>query len=285
MLLKRKDLVMLFILSAGFAGAATMVWLLAGSAEALALVWLTFTALAGLVLASFRRTRELFDRQSQEQSDVYHQIEAFVSLTNTLKMRQPLPPMRGWAVSPDFANVLVGLIRERRPRRILELGGGVSTLVAAYCLEEIGEGSIVSLDHDAAYAEATRRNLRRHRLERLATVLHAPLITVQAAAQEYRWYDCSALSKDGEFDLLVVDGPPAGSQPEVRYPALPLLMKRLSATAAILLDDAGRGDERAILERWLREFPEFAREDLATEKGAAILRRGGVAVNAMRTAA
>src|SRR5262249_31300362 len=150
---------------------------------------------------------------------------------------------------------------------------------------EVGVGSIVSLDHDAAYAETTRRNLRRHGLQRLATVLHAPLITVQAAGQTFRWYDCSALPNDGTFDLLVVDGPPAGTQLEVRYPALPLLMNRLSSTAAILLDDAGRGDEQAILARWLKEFPAFVHEEVTTEKGAAILRRSGVALSTARSAA
>lgn len=285
MLLKRKDRAVLLGLSLAFAGVATVVSRLGGTAATVALSWLTFTAIAALLLAFFRRMRQLFDCQLKEQADIYHQIEAYVALYSTLKIRQPLPPMRGWAVSPDFANVLVGVIRECRPRRILELGGGVSTLLASYCLEELGAGTIVSLDHDAEYADATRRNLIRHGLERKATVVHAPLKAVAVGAEQYLWYDCNALPSEAPFDLLIVDGPPAETQAGVRYPALPLLVDRLGPNAVILVDDAERGDEQCILLRWLREFPEFVREDVRTEKGATLLRRRGEKLIQARSAA
>jgi predicted O-methyltransferase YrrM len=273
LLLKRKDIVVSIAFSALFAGAALAVGRIAGSQASVGVAWLSVTTIAALLLVSSRRTRDLFERQSKEQSDTYHQIEAFISLTSTLNFRHPLPPMREWAISPDFAIVLVGIIRECRPRRILELGGGVSTLVAAYCLEEFGRGSIVSLDHDFEFADAIRRNLMRHGLEAAATVLHAPLKAVVLGSERHLWYDCDVIPPGEPFDLVIVDGPPAGTQTLARYPALPLLMKRFSADAVILLDDADRCEEREIIWRWLREFPGFIREDVPTEKGATVLRR------------
>jgi hypothetical protein len=41
----------------------------------------------------------------------------------------------------------------------------------------------------------------------------------------------------------------------------------------VLLDDAARPGEQRMLERWLREFPDFERFDLEAEKGAVLLRR------------
>ena len=41
----------------------------------------------------------------------------------------------------------------------------------------------------------------------------------------------------------------------------------------ILLDDAAHTDEKIIVARWCREFPELEHEFIPAEKGAAVLRR------------
>jgi hypothetical protein len=51
---------------------------------------------------------------------------------------------------------------------------------------------------------------------------------------------------------------------EGRYPALPALGDRLTADAAVILDDVDRPGERAIIEAWERETPfRFQRHDAA----------------------
>jgi hypothetical protein len=56
------------------------------------------------------------------------------------------------------------------------------------------------------------------------------------------------------IDMLFVDGPPGMLQRHSRYPAVPQLLSRLSPSAVVLLDDAGRSDEREIMETWSRDF-------------------------------
>jgi len=210
----------------------------------------------------------------------YAQTEAYLALLHHLKPRLPLPPMRGWAISPDFGRLLLGLALRQQPRAILECGGGTSTLIMAYALESLGQppqGQIISLDHEVRFAQATREELAAHGLSGYARVIHAPLKPHPLEGQSWAWYDTDALPvppADG-YDLLLIDGPTqhANPQPMVRYPTLPLLYASLAQGAFILVDDAARPDESQAVARWLAAFP---LEDLPTpdtEKGARLLRK------------
>lgn len=218
-----------------------------------------------LIALQFRTYRELDNH--------YQQVEALLSLFSTLKIRQPLPKMRGWAVSPDFARVVASLINEYKPKLILELGSGASTLVAGYALEEVGQGRIVSLDHDKHYADFSSSTIRQHRLQDRATVIYAPLKEMVIGNKSWLWYDIEQLKDFEAVDMLIIDGPPGTIQKLARYPALPVLFHLLSDDAIILLDDAFRHDEKETIKLWLREFADFSREELDLEKGAVVLRR------------
>jgi len=206
--------------------------------------------------------------------NLYQQLEALISITSILPLRTPLPPMRGWAISPDFGVLLIAEILKKKPRRVLELGSGVSTLLIAYCLEKTGHGKVVSFDHDLNYCEKSRDRVREHQLGNIAEVVHAPLKAVQLSQGNWDWYDTTHTDPDFKIDLLVIDGPPGQIQDISRYPALPLLHEYFSDDIVILLDDAGRADEQTIIDMWTREFPEFGHEYIPAEKGAAVLRRG-----------
>lgn len=206
--------------------------------------------------------------------NLYQQLEALISITSILPLRSPLPPMRGWAISPDFGVLLLAEILKKKPQRVLELGSGVSTLLIAYCLEKAGHGRVVSFDHDLNYCEKSRDRVKEHQLGNIAEVVHAPLREVQLNQGKWDWYDTARMDPDFKIDLLVIDGPPGQIQDISRYPALPLLHEYFSDDITILLDDAGRTDEQSIVSMWIREFPEFVHEYVSAEKGAAILRRG-----------
>lgn len=201
----------------------------------------------------------------------YRQMESVTALYSTLGIREPLPPMRAWAISPDFGRELVRLIRLRKPETILEFGSGVSTLLAAYALEKNGSGRIISIDHDAEWAGVTAQYLSAHSLQLRAEIVHAPLTDVLVASQSWQFYDPTALEVVGPVDMLVVDGPPGALAPLARYPALPLVESLLNPSAVIVMDDADRPGETAVIDRWQREFGPFDIYRPATEKGAAIL--------------
>ncbi len=135
----------------------------------------------------------------------------------------------------------------------------------------------MSLEHDERFAAISAANVAKHGLQNIATITRAPLkaaplkaVTIQG--KSWLWYDVKQLEKLAPIDMLIIDGPPMATQRLARYPALPLLFHRLSDDAVILLDDAGRKDEKEIVKRLLREFDGFCLEKIDTEKGAAVLR-------------
>lgn len=209
---------------------------------------------------------------AQIADNTFRQTEALLALYRDLDPPRGLPPTRGWAASPDFLRVLSVLIDDCAPLTVVECGSGLSTLVAAACLRRAGKGRVFSMEHDAVYAEKTRKLLRSHGLEEYADIIDAPLVDLSLPGWSGKWYDHSAFPPRLEIDLLVVDGPPWFKSDLARYPALPLLRSRLSGNAQILLDDADRDGEQQIVKRWLVEGLGISRLDRpACEKGCVIL--------------
>jgi hypothetical protein len=213
------------------------------------------------------------ERQLEAQSLNYKEIESLVQVISLLRLSAPLPPMRDWAILPDFAALIIGLVREKRPAMVLELGSGVSTLVAAYSLKAIGEGRIVSLEHDKDFARTTEENVRKHDLTDVVRVICSPLKEVVIGSRTHQWYGTDPLEGLEGVGILIVDGPPGNLQEMARYPALPILWKRLRDDVVIIVDDAARSDEKKMIQIWLREYPELHIEYAETAKGAVVLRR------------
>ena len=251
--------------------------------------WGVFTIIAGLLLQGFgvalslvilaylllSTVLRLYHKLQVEQIQHYWQTEALFSLYSTLKIAHPLPPMRLWAASPDFVVLAVSLIREHRPQVVLEVGSGVSTIISSYALQELGEGQLISLEHEAQFTEVTASNLVAHRLDHIASVRYAPLKPLTLNGVSRPWYDTAALDNLPPVDLLVVDGPPSGTAEMARYPALPVLFIHLKPGAYILVDDFMRDDEYAMVNKWMDEFNLKVVRTFANEKGAAILQKSG----------
>jgi len=202
--------------------------------------------------------------------DQFRQIQALLALEKELDLGAHLPPLRGWAASPDFLLVLTNHVKQRRPETIVECGSGASTVVLAKCLQRLGKGHVYSLEHDPVYAEKTRRSLAEAGLSDWATIIDAPLVEHRIGSETWQWYSLDGFP-DVAIDMLVIDGPPWFVSPLARYPAGPKLFPKLTREGAVLLDDAARDDESRIIERWRIEWPRFAFVDYDTEKGTALL--------------
>jgi predicted O-methyltransferase YrrM len=227
------------------------------------------------------RLNDLEQRQNEillEQRLLYRQVEVLLSLYQQIPFRASFTDLRGWAASPDLTAILAAQIRQSKPLTIFEAGGGQSTVISAYCLEQLGQGHVYAVDHDAVFADKTRENIARHGLSDVATVTHAPLKDYTIKGETWQWYDLDCGIPES-IDLLLIDGPPQYGQvgPMMRYPALPLLASRLSAETVIIMDDADREAETRIAELWMQEFPlelvrHYTREHGEAEKGAKIFR-------------
>lgn len=232
----------------------------------------TLAAAVAIVVFEAGRIRASLDRRLDALEADVAQIEPLLALRDRLATRRPLPAMRGFAIAPDFALLLTELIADERPELVVETGSGVSTLVIAYCLEKLGRGRVIALDHDAGYAAATRAELERHGLSAYATVVHAPLEPIEIDGEHHRWYARAALAGLPPIDLVVDDGPPRYLGDMLRYASLPELASRLAPRGVFVLDVIA-DEERAILARWNQRLPEFRQQLLDTRKGNAILRR------------
>jgi hypothetical protein len=209
----------------------------------------------------------------REVMSLYAQLQSLAALERQLALAAPLPPLRGWAGSPDFLLQLALEVGRSRPRCVLECSSGVSTLVVARSLQQLGQGHVYSLEHEAHFAEQTRALLRQHGLTEWATVIDAPLET---GDDGWTWYRLSALPQAvQDVALLVIDGPPASVGSLARYPALQRLRERLAPSFALLLDDAGRVDETEVVKRWCAEWPTLQLQQLPAEKGLVRLARAG----------
>nr|AUN37658.1 hypothetical protein [uncultured bacterium] len=215
----------------------------------------------------------------EEQRQHYRQVESLLSLYAQLTLNAPLPPMRGYAISPDFGALLLEQLRLRQPHCVVELGSGVSTLISGYTLLKQGAGRVISIDQSAEFSATVAQNLRQHQIESAVTLRTAPLKPVEISGHSWDWYDPAAFADLDAIDFLVIDGPAQylNPTPQVRYPALPMLYSKLTPGAIILLDDADRADEQQVVERWLAEFDLTLVRDYSyeTEKGAKLLQKNG----------
>jgi predicted O-methyltransferase YrrM len=220
-------------------------------------------------------TVALIQRTRTEVESRYRRVESLLAVYSVISPRKPLPAPRPYMGSPELLRAVTASIFELQPQCTVELGSGVTTLVAAYALAKLGTGRVLSFDHEAQYAEQTNQLLRAHGLDHVAQVFHAPLVDVQAGRHRGRWYDRAVLERAGvsSVDLLIVDGPPGHEQPLARYPALPVLEGMLNERAWVLVDDAARRDETEMARRWVAEFPRFEIDVMHTEKGTTFLRR------------
>jgi len=273
MFLKQIDQILITLVFVIFLGGSFLAYYLFGDIVILPMVAVMLLIITAFIIEAFRRIEVQLKEQADQTAKNYRQTEAMFNLHSALKLRRPLPSMRKYTIFPDFASTLVGLIREKKPGLILELGSGVSTIIVGYCLEELGKGRILSIEHDKKYAGITRRNLGLHGLEDYARVIHAPLKELRFGDRTWHWYDRTKLKSIKNVDMLVVDGPPGPMQKLSRYPALPVLYKQLAPGAVVVLEDAKRTDERQVVKMWMKEFRGFEYEFVDTQKGAAILRK------------
>jgi len=235
--------------------------------------------LVALALVALRKLRRMhvmlysIQQDSQEArreaGALFGQLQALQALERLLQLPRSLPPLRGWAGSPDMLLQVAQRALATHPQVVLECSSGASTVVAARCCQLNGQGHVYSLEHEAAYAAKTREQLARQGLSDWATVVHAPLET---GADGAIWYRDSALPAAATgVELLVVDGPPAGKDGMARYPALPRLRQRLAPRFALMLDDADRPGDREVVARWLKLDPRLGAEWLPCEKGLALV--------------
>lgn len=188
-------------------------------------------------------------------NDTYYRMDALMSIHHILKLRQPLPIMRSWTITADYGHALMQQILSRNDGDVLDVGSGISTIIAGYAIEKRGNGKVIAIEHDEPYYRHTAELVRQHGLDHIVTVHHCPIVKHEIDGKSWQWYDISKIKNSiSNVQVISVDGPPGTLQDLSRYPALPLLNASLPKEKVILLDDGARDDEQKIAERWKKEF-------------------------------
>ena len=179
-----------------------------------------------------------------------------------------LPNLGSWKADTGFLHRIVDAVEELRPRVVVELGAGATTLVCAKALERNGGGKLISFDQHGGFVNATAEWVSAEGGN--AELRWAPL-TAQIEGWPGRWYELDDLPE--QIDLLIIDGPPWAVHPFVRG-AADCLFDRLAEGGMVLLDDASRPGERIVARRWQKRWPDmsFKRENRST-KGTLVGRK------------
>ncbi|GGB51832.1 hypothetical protein GCM10011502_26230 [Oceanisphaera marina] len=219
------------------------------------------------------------------QDRLYAQLESLSWLQRRMTIKGQLPPLRGWATSPDVLLRLHSHIMATCPQIIVEFGSGASTLVIADALRQNRTGKLISIEHSDHYGAQTLNTLQAERLEGWVDLRIGELeawqgehLNPEDAEKPSRWYLTSLLDGVENVDLLWVDGPPGATCLFSRYPALLALADKLSQHAEVWMDDTIRQEEKDICNHWAEKYG-FNAEYFPLEKGLGRLTRSNALVS------
>ncbi|UQN28087.1 class I SAM-dependent methyltransferase [Brachybacterium kimchii] len=182
--------------------------------------------------------------------ETVRQVEALLQLLPRVDTRtKRVPQSGGFAMNPDGLLLLSDLIIQERPKQILELGSGASTVWMAMFAKSVG-ATLVSIDHLVEYRDKTAKMLEDAGLADVVDLRLAPLVDIDLGGGQRAWYDPEVFGAVEDVDLLIVDGPPESTGPEPRFPAFPLLRERLAEGALVVVDDFHREQEARMVVAW-----------------------------------
>ncbi len=152
-----------------------------------------------------------------------------------------------WSAGTEFLESMLRWV-PRTSGAILECGSGLSTLLLAAATAG-SPRRVVSLEHNEDWADRVRGVLPSGAASRVDIAL-----TPIKSYGEFDWYSAVPVEHLGPVGFVVCDGPP-GSTRGGRYGLAPVLRNALVPGCVVMLDDATRPAERAIITRWRAELP------------------------------
>lgn len=241
----------------------------------------------------FENNKRLLDASIKGHvSNASRQTQAFIATQNYFVSGQ-LPAISlertAWPVSPDFSLYLITLLETESYDAVIEFGSGYSTTLIARVLKRQAQkkapATQISFEHLEEFHQKTIKHLWREGLRDEVQLIHAPLSRwTESGGREYQFYSpdilesiLSKLKIDQIKKILVlIDGPPAATGPQARYPALPIVDSLLSsAVVHYLLDDYIRDDEKEIVRLWKERLRTqnrcFFMHELSLEKDACFI--------------
>jgi predicted O-methyltransferase YrrM len=227
-----------------------------------------------LVMRFVARYFSAFAKKS-DIDNLYAQLASLIEINGQLGSLVGLGPLRGWAISPDSLAYIFRDLQKIPNPRVIEFGGGESTVAIASYLSKLGHGVIETIEHDSDFARKLEERLDamglsgHSRIHRVGMIAYPPV----GEFKEYVSYDLSQLNFD--FNLAIVDGPiMARFGRGTRIAPLHWCLERLGPGKVVFMDDAAREAEVAVAGLLFSRFSKVDREVFPTEKGLLVARFG-----------
>lgn len=200
---------------------------------------------------------------------VPREIDSLDYLHSVAHPSKRVPPAGGWAATYETISFVVQrILTSSRPPRIVEIGGGISSVWFAYALRQRGSGKLYSIEHDRNFMAKTNQLIEDHGLEMWVELVHAPLVSRNAPDLGQPWYEVASLGATmSSIDVLFVDGPPGATTHMARYPAFSIFAPFLNDGSMVLLDDVDRHDEGRIVKRWKQEWNDHGKLTVSERLG------------------
>ena len=199
-------------------------------------------------------------------------IDSLPGLSSDLELLISNSP-GGWSIDKEVSKLLISLLLERKPTRVIEFGAGYSTLTIKYLFEESGNPyELISVEQNADWFKIPEP------LNRLFSTIDISLtiapvkfkIGYLGVYTRYELKDESIVPSG--IELQVVDGPQYYFG---REGGLDFTYDKLVPGALILMDDAERYTEKCVIYKWLKIYRGlelvYLNEKFG-DKGLAILR-------------
>lgn len=212
--------------------------------------------------------------RAQLRSDIVRDTAALFQLHGAIGLAHEHVPLTTYSALPSTVLLLAACARNLdKDDVIVELGSGTSTLwMAAALRRDQREARIVSVDHDAEWANYTWRALEQNGLSRFVDLRVSPLSERSDLPDKPTWYSPEAFHGLANITMLFVDGPPRRTGPMARRPAIAQLAPLMARSCTVVLDDTNRPDERDQVAMWLAALGPRSRIDRQIERTTVIVR-------------
>ncbi len=176
---RRGDLtacLIVLLVTVGSAGVGMLLKWPAAAIVVSSLVW--GLAFGFLVLTIRQATTRIVVFVREHGNMLLRQAEFTMELRRMLEPRAFLPCSRDWAAGPDLLAAIAEVIMDTRPTTVVECGAGISTITSSLAIQKFCPpgATMLTLEHDEAWAEESRRRIRRHGLESVSRIAHVPLV-------------------------------------------------------------------------------------------------------------
>lgn len=169
---------------------------------------------------------------------------------------------------------MINILNKQKPKCILELGSGFSTvLLSDYCSKN--NAQVITLEHDKQYFDETSQLLLDNNLSNFGTLILSPLQTTYSDSKMFTFYSPDNISKrDYCFDFVFVDGPPKSVDEHARSGlSQKSFSSLLDKNCIILMDDYYRTGEQSVVKEWVKEgFVTIESVNHSLEKKAVLLK-------------